>query len=177
MAARRTAAAAVLADYRTAVASAPLTRPPGREWMFRLADALGGVLDQADAEGTAELADDDGTEPYCTTCGQWAGMFLGMEGWHHFRGDPSPGGQRSLYDAGHAAVIAWCRPPGLALSPAGLSVFAAALSDAITHRDPTGQCTACEAEYGGLCYYHAGDLDKTDAYLALARQLGIEVDR
>jgi hypothetical protein len=143
--------------------------------MYRLADVLSDVLD-ADGQDDGD-PDDDGTEPHCATCGEWAGMFVGMEGWHHFRGDPSPGGQRSLCDAGHAAVIAWCRPPGLALSPAALSVLAAALSDAITYRDPAGQCTACEAEYGGLCYDHAGDLDKTDAYLALAGQLGIEVDR
>ena len=43
--ARRTAAAAVLADYRAAVASAPMTRPPGREWMLRLASVLGDLLD------------------------------------------------------------------------------------------------------------------------------------
>jgi hypothetical protein len=42
--ARRTAAAAVLADYRAELASAPISRPPGREWMLRLADALGGLL-------------------------------------------------------------------------------------------------------------------------------------
>jgi hypothetical protein len=42
--ARRTAAAAVLADYRAALASAPLSSPPGREWMLRLADVLGGLL-------------------------------------------------------------------------------------------------------------------------------------
>ncbi|HEY6275605.1 MAG TPA: hypothetical protein VIX86_04665 [Streptosporangiaceae bacterium] len=44
LAARRTAAAAVLADYRAALASAPVTRPPGREWMLRLADTLGDLL-------------------------------------------------------------------------------------------------------------------------------------
>ena len=44
LAARRTAAAAVLADYRAAVASAPLTNPPGREWMLRLASVLGDLL-------------------------------------------------------------------------------------------------------------------------------------
>jgi len=42
--ARRTAAAAVLADYKAAVASAPLTRPPGREWMLRLASVLEDLL-------------------------------------------------------------------------------------------------------------------------------------
>jgi hypothetical protein len=49
--ARRTAAAAVLADYKAEVASAPLTRPPGREWMLRLASVLEdlvAVLDDQD---------------------------------------------------------------------------------------------------------------------------------
>jgi hypothetical protein len=44
LAARRTAAAAVLGDYRAELASAPLTRPPGREWMLRLASVLGDLL-------------------------------------------------------------------------------------------------------------------------------------
>jgi hypothetical protein len=42
--ARRTAAVAVLADYRQELHAAPLSRPPGREWMLRLADVLGGLL-------------------------------------------------------------------------------------------------------------------------------------
>ena len=42
--ARRTAAAAVLGDYKAALASAPLTNPPGREWMLRLASVLGDLL-------------------------------------------------------------------------------------------------------------------------------------
>ena len=66
LAARRTAAAAVLADYGDAVASAPLTRPPGREWMFRLADALGLVLDGlADADVTtgSHVAPDSASGP------------------------------------------------------------------------------------------------------------------
>jgi len=58
-----------------------------------------------------------------------------------------------------------------------LVMLGQALGDAIEHRDPPGACQDCEAEYGGLCYDHAGDLDKTDAYLQLARQLGIEVER
>jgi hypothetical protein len=44
LAPRRTAAA-VLADYQVALASAPVSRPPGREWMLRLAGALGELLD------------------------------------------------------------------------------------------------------------------------------------
>ena len=88
---------------------------------------LGQVLDVIDQ------ADDD-TEPYCTRCGQWAGTFLGMDGWHHFRGDPAPGGQRELYDAGHEAVIGWMVPPGRAISPARMAMLAAALDDAATFR-------------------------------------------
>jgi hypothetical protein len=56
LAARRTAAAAVLADYRAALAAAPLSRPPGREWMLRLADTLGELLD---ALGPAVVLDQD----------------------------------------------------------------------------------------------------------------------
>ena len=47
--ARRTAATEVLGNYKAALASAPLTTPPGREWMLRLASALEDLL--AAAEG------------------------------------------------------------------------------------------------------------------------------
>lgn len=53
--ARRTAAAAVLGDYKAAMTSAPLSQPPGREWMLRLASVLGDLL--AALDGQAE--DDD----------------------------------------------------------------------------------------------------------------------
>jgi hypothetical protein len=53
-------------------------------------------------------------------------------------------------------------------------VLTAALSDAIEHRTPGGDCTDCEAHAAGLCEDHAGDLDLTDAYLALGRELAIE---
>lgn len=53
---------------------------------------------------------DRSSEPYCTVCGEWAGMFLGLEGWHHFHGDPAAGGVRTLYDADHEAVIGWRQP-------------------------------------------------------------------
>jgi hypothetical protein len=42
--ARRTAAVAVLGDYKAEVAWAALTTPPGREWMLRLASVLGDLL-------------------------------------------------------------------------------------------------------------------------------------
>jgi hypothetical protein len=52
-----------------------------------------------------------------------------------------------------------------------------ALADAIAFRSPEGICPDCDAHPASLCEDHAEDLDKTDAYLALARDLGIEVDR
>ena len=52
-----------------------------------------------------------------------------------------------------------------------------ALADAIQFRDRGGRCPRCEASPAGLCDDHAEDLDKTGAYLALARELGIEVPR
>lgn len=81
-----------------------------------------------------DYQDDDGTEPYCLTCGEWIGHFIGMDGWRHYRGDPAPGGSRLLYDAGHEAVPALCIPPGIALSPTGLDTVRQALADASAWR-------------------------------------------
>jgi hypothetical protein len=103
VAARRTAAAAVLADYRAALASAPLSQPPGRDWMFKLADALAMVLgeDQADDE-----LDED--EPYCATCGGPVGIFIGHgDGWHHYQGEGTADSPAELVDADHEPVVAW----------------------------------------------------------------------
>jgi len=140
------------------------------ELAARITAARGAV----NADGRADRGGDDGTEPYCLTCGEWVGLFAGLEGWRHFRGDPGPGGIRALYAADHRPVIGWVVPPGRGLSPAGYGVLGQALADAVSHRDPSGACLDCEEEYGGLCYDHAADLDKADAYLALARGLGIE---
>jgi hypothetical protein len=52
-----------------------------------------------------------------------------------------------------------------------------ALADAITYRTPDSFCTGCEDHPAGLCDDHAADLDLTDAYLQLGRELGIEVAR
>jgi hypothetical protein len=54
-------------------------------------------------------------------------------------------------------------------------VLGQALADAIAHRDPAGLCPECDGRPEGLCNDHAADLDLTDAYLALGRELGIEV--
>ena len=96
------AARRILADFRHELATAPLLNPPGREWMFRLADALAMVLgeDQADDE-----PDDD--EPYCYTCGSPVGIFHGHgDGWHHWRGKGTADSPVELYDAGHAPEVA-----------------------------------------------------------------------
>jgi hypothetical protein len=101
-------ARAVLADYRVAVATAPVTAPPGREWMFRLADALAVVLGEDQAYD--EL--DDGDEPYCFTCGSPVGIFHGHgDGWHHWRGMGTADSPVEPHDAGHAPEVAW-RPAG-----------------------------------------------------------------
>jgi hypothetical protein len=52
-----------------------------------------------------------------------------------------------------------------------------ALADAISYRTPEGFCRDCETHPAGLCEDHAADLDLTDAYLALARELHVEVDQ
>src|SRR2546423_707318 len=101
-------ARAVLADYRAALASAPLTAPPGREWMFRLADALGSVLDDQADEDQDDQADDLDDETYfCSTCGGTISIFIGHgDGWQHYRGQGTAASPVELYDAGHEATFA-----------------------------------------------------------------------
>jgi len=60
---------------------------------------------------------------------------------------------------------------------ADLDVLGQALDDAVTYRNSAGSCTACDDSPAELCQDHAADIDKVDAYLALAGSLGIEVDR
>jgi hypothetical protein len=121
----------------------------------------------------APLAETDGIEPYCTECGSWVGMFYDSQGWHHFRGDPAPGGQRELFDAGHEASPAWCQPPGRFISPAGAVVVGQALEDAERcrrHR-ATAWCADCQAHPAGACDEHVDQLDQADVYRALAAEL------
>ena len=117
LAARITAAGAVLGDYRSDAAR-PGDGTDWQSWAYRLASMLSAVLDVA------------GQAP--------------------------------------------------ALSPAQLAVLGQALGDAVTYREAAASdfaCADCVAHPAGLCADHAADLDKTDAYLQLARTLGIEVDR
>ena len=115
----------------------------------------------------------EGLEPYCAECGAWIGMFFRMDGWHHFRGDPTPGGKRELYDAGDGAAAAWCEPPGRALSPADASVFGRALADAEAYRRGRAAewCAGSQEHPAGACEGHVDDLDQADAYRQLANAL------
>jgi hypothetical protein len=127
LAARRTAAAAVLADYRRELLSAPLTRPPGREWMLRLATEL-----------------------------------------------------ESLLEALNAPAVLGAEPESGGLNDGQRKVLGQALADAADYREARGgdsYCAECEASPAGLCDLHAADMDQAGAYLELARDLGIEVDR
>jgi hypothetical protein len=65
----------------------------------------------------------------------------------------------------------------LALVDEAGEVLAQALADAIEYRTPSADCPECDAHPAGLCEDHGADLDLTDAYLQLAAELGIEVDR
>jgi hypothetical protein len=52
-----------------------------------------------------------------------------------------------------------------------------ALADAITLRTPPGGCPDCAEHPDWVCDDHAADLDLTDAYMALAAELGIEIEQ
>lgn len=75
---------------------------------------------------------------------------------------PLTGGQRH---SGHV--------PGL--SAEQRMVLGQVLADALEYRMPSGDCEDCEAHPAGLCSDHAADLDRTDDYLHVARELAIEV--
>jgi hypothetical protein len=124
-----------------------------------LAAAFHAVAGQAD--------DREDTEPYCATCGQWIGIFHGLDGWQHFCGDPAPGGQRELYDPGNQAAPAWCVPPGRALSPAQGYVIIQALMDALAYRAGRGPCADCGRAPAGACPNHAADSAQIRVYRRL----------
>lgn len=132
--------------------------------------AIAGWVNRA---GGLTEADLDGIEAYCAECGHWIGMFFGLDGWQHFRGDPAPGGKRELYDAGHEASPAWREPPGRAISPADAVTIRQALVDAeLARRDRAAAwCADCESRPEGACESHVDDLDQADAYAELGRQL------
>jgi hypothetical protein len=59
--------------------------------------------------------------------------------------------------------------------PERREVLRQALADAVYYRDPPAQCAACEAQDGGPCASCAAGLARARAYLALGRDLGVDV--
>jgi hypothetical protein len=41
----------------------------------------------------------------CKTCGAQIGMFIGRQGWQHYRGDGTTASPVEIYDAGHEATL------------------------------------------------------------------------
>jgi hypothetical protein len=64
--------------------------------------------------------------------------------------------------------------PVLRVPPAQREVLRQALADAVFYRDPPLHCPACE-ELDGVCTQCAAGLDRARAYVALGRELGVEV--
>ncbi|HEY1321687.1 MAG TPA: hypothetical protein VGF32_15630 [Streptosporangiaceae bacterium] len=54
-------------------------------------------------------AEDDYWQDYnyaCSACGARIGMFIGRQGWHHYRGDGTAASPVEIYDADHEPVLA-----------------------------------------------------------------------
>ncbi|HTV99805.1 MAG TPA: hypothetical protein VMF87_05860 [Streptosporangiaceae bacterium] len=64
---------------------------------------------------------------------------------------------------------------GYFIAPADVPAFDAALADAITYREPAAECAASGDE--GLYPTHEADLERANAYRALARALDVEESR
>lgn len=60
------------------------------------------------------------------------------------------------------------------IAPEQEEILAAALADAVYYRDPPVQCSACDA-LDELCAECAAGLARARSYLALSRELGVEV--
>jgi hypothetical protein len=84
---------------------------------------------------------------------------------------------RAMWGARLADMLALLLATDGGLSPEQLAVTGQALADALAYRGPQGSCPDCDAHPAGLCSDHGDDLDKTDAYIALARDLGLEIER
>jgi len=121
--ARRTAAAAVAADFGAAMVAFQRggEQPDYATWALRLEQHLRYVLralcaqedELADQDVDEDDEDDeDDFEPYCSTCGALVGIFIGHgDAWLHYTGEGTVANPVELYDAGHAPVVAW-RPAG-----------------------------------------------------------------
>lgn len=72
-----------------------------------------------------------------------------------------------------AQVTALPLPPSVVITGEHLLMLPELFRDAIEHRAPN-VCEDCIAE--GLCTPCSQDLDRTDAYLRLAAELGIDLE-
>jgi len=64
---------------------------------------------QDDGQDQSDEPEDNHWTDYnytCSTCGAQIGMFIGREGWHHYRGDGTAASPVEIYDAGHEATFA-----------------------------------------------------------------------
>jgi hypothetical protein len=96
--------------------------------------------------------DNDCTEPYCTTCSLWAGMFHGMDGWRHFRGDPAPAASGSCTTPGMRRSSPGRCPPAWASPRHRVATVLDALDVAAEYkRDRAATCADCEASPAELC--------------------------
>lgn len=73
-------------------------------------------------------------------------------------------------------LAAGASPAPRGLTDPQLATLGRALADAISYRDPGGDCTACQHDPYVPCGDHGADLDKADAYCSLAAELGIELE-
>jgi hypothetical protein len=135
------------------------------------------VILAAATEGVDD--EDDAAEPYCTACGAWAGLFHGLEGWRHFRGEGTAASPVELHDAGHEPAVAWTVPPGRSLSPADIGLIRQALADASAWRawrSEGAACERCARLDPGRCPGHALDESVAAGYDSLLRRLTAEGD-
>jgi hypothetical protein len=167
------AAAAMLDALHAEVAGALDDEHADRQMTLEQAAVKLATVAAAFHAAVGQADEGEGIEPYCATCGQWIGIFHGLTGWRHFRGDPAPGGQRELYDPGHQTAPAWCVPPGRALSPAQARALHQALTDAITYRldQAGGECADCASGPAGTCPGRVAGTGRALTYRQLAAAL------
>jgi hypothetical protein len=66
-------------------------------------------------------------------------------------------------------------PSTVPLLPRQREALAQALADAVSYRDPPVYCAACDTLDDTLCDQCAATFARARAYLALGREIGIEV--
>jgi hypothetical protein len=66
-------------------------------------------------------------------------------------------------------------PSAITLLPRQREALAQALADAVCYRDPPVYCDACDALHDALCEQCAVMLARAREYLALGREMGVEV--